>query len=76
MSAPICMTKEQMAAGFARGRSLTQEEWANPAEIKWVDELIAEGKATAEPWAYHSNFQCEKRRVTGVALTSTEGQSQ
>jgi hypothetical protein len=73
MSAPICMTKEQMAAGFARGRSLTQEEWANPSEIKWVDELIAEGKATAEPWAYHGNFQCEKRRVTGVALTSTEG---
>jgi len=66
MVAPICMTKEQMAAGFARGRSLIQEEWANPAEIKWVDELIAEGKAAAEPWKYHENFQCEKRRVTGV----------
>lgn len=66
MVAPICMTKEQMTTGFARGRSLTQEEWANPAEIKWVDELIAEGKATAEPWEYHGNFQCEKRKVTGI----------
>jgi hypothetical protein len=69
VTAPICMTKDQMAAGFAEGRSLTQEEWANPAEIQWIDELIAEGRATADPWAYHDNFQCQKRRVTGIALT-------
>lgn len=66
MSGELRMTKAEMEAGFAKGRALTQEEWAHPLEIKWVDELIAEGKATAEPWDYHDNFQCEKRRVTGI----------
>jgi hypothetical protein len=61
------MTREEMAAGFAAGRSLIQEEWANSQEIAWVDELIAEGKATATAWDYHPNFQCERRRVSGVA---------
>ena len=74
MPGELRMTKEEMAAGFARGRSLTQEEWAHPLEIKWVDELIAEGKATAEPWNYHDNFQCEKRRITGVVSTPTGGE--
>lgn len=66
MVAPIRMTKEQMEDGFAKGRTLTQEEWANPQEIKWIDELIAEGKATATPWEYKDEFQCERRKVTGV----------
>jgi hypothetical protein len=65
------MTKEQMRDGFMRGRTLVQEEWANSQEIKWVDELIAEGVATVSaPWEYKDNFQCERRRVTGVALPS------
>lgn len=61
------MTKEQMAEGLARGRTLTQEEWAHPNEIKWLDELIAEGKAkVTREWSYHDNFQCSFRKVTGV----------
>jgi hypothetical protein len=66
MTAPIKMTKEQMREGFSRGRTLIQEEWANPQEIKWIDELISEGVATATPWEYKDNFQCERRRVSGV----------
>jgi hypothetical protein len=68
MTAPICMTKEDMTKGFALGRTLIQEEWANPQEITWADELIAEGKAAATPWEYKDNFQCERRRITGVKL--------
>ena len=68
MTAPVRMTKAEMENGFAVGRALTQEEWANPAEIQWVDELIAEGKATATPWEYKDGFQCERRRVTGVRM--------
>lgn len=59
------MTKGEMAEGLARGRTLIQEEWASPQEIKWVDELITEGKAKATPWEYKDSFQCERRRVTG-----------
>jgi hypothetical protein len=66
MPGELRMTKEDMRAGFARGRTLTQEEWAHPSEIKWVDELIAEGAATSTPWEYKDGFQCERRRVTGV----------
>lgn len=66
MTAPLCMTKDEMREGFARGRTLIQEEWAHPDEIKFVDELISEGAATASPWEYKDNFQCERRRVTGV----------
>lgn len=63
------MTKEEMALGFARGRTLTQEEWSHPNEIKWVDELVAEGKATiSRPWGYHNNFQCSSRKITGVKI--------
>lgn len=57
------MTKEEMAEGLARGRSLIQEEWADPAEIAAVDDLIAEGKATATPWEYLDGYQCERRRI-------------
>ena len=63
---PLKMSREEMVAGFARGHRLIQEEWAHPQEIKWVDELIAEGKATATPWEYKDGFQCERRVVTGV----------
>ena len=68
MPGELRMTKEEMRQGFARGRSLTQEEWAHPSEIQWVDELIAEGAATATPWQYKDDFQCERRRVTGIQL--------
>jgi len=49
MPGELKMTKEQMREGFKAGHTLTQEEWAHPQEIKWVDELIAEGvcKVTA-----------------------------
>lgn len=60
------MTKDQMRAGLAQGRVLTQEEWADPAEKQAVDELIAEGVATATDWRYKDGFQCEMRRIVGV----------
>lgn len=60
------MTKDEMERGFSLCRSLIQEEWANPQEITWVDELIAEGKATATPWEYKDGVQCERRCVTGI----------
>lgn len=61
------ITKEQMREGFAKGRTLTQEEWAHPSEIKWLDELVAEGVATVTaPWEYKDNFQCSRRKVAGV----------
>lgn len=66
MPGELKMRKEEMREGFARGRTLVQEEWAHPLERQWVDELIAEGAATAGPWEYKDNFQCERRRVTGV----------
>lgn len=68
------MTKAEMEAGFARGRTLTQEEWADASEIAGVDELVTEGKATATPWEYKDGFQCERRIVTGVV--QQEGQTQ
>ncbi len=67
MTAPIQLTKDDMREGFSRGRTLTQEEWANPQEIKWLDELVAEGCAVvSKEWGYHDNFQCSFRKVTGV----------
>lgn len=65
MTSPICMTKEQMREVFHRGKTLIQEEWANPSEIQWVDELIAEGTATSTRWEYKDGFQCQRRRITG-----------
>lgn len=52
-----------MIIGLAQGRTLIQEEWADPQEVKWVDELIEEGLAEATDWKYKDNFQCEMRRV-------------
>lgn len=71
MTASLTITKEQMRKGFAEGRTLTQEEWAHPDEIKWLNELIAEGvaKVTA-PWEYRDGFQCSRRRVTGIKENS------
>lgn len=66
MPGELRMTKEEMRAGFARGKTLIQEEWAHPSERQWVDELIAQGIATATPWEYKDNFQCKRRRITGV----------
>ena len=61
------MTREEMVNGFAAGRHLTQEEWAHPQEIAWVDELVAEGKArVVAPWEYRDGFQCERRIVQGA----------
>lgn len=61
------MTKDEMRAGFSKGRTLVQEEWSSPEEIKAVDELIAEGVAeVVAPWEYLDNFQCERRKVRGV----------
>lgn len=74
MSREIHMTKEQMREGFARGKTLVQEEWSNASEIKWVDELIAEGVAVVSaPWQYLDGFQCERRRVTGVSSSPPRG---
>ena len=66
MPGQLQITKEEMERGFAQKRTLTQEEWAHPKEIEWVNELIAEGKATATPWEYKDGFQCERRLITGL----------
>lgn len=66
MPAQRHMTKEQIRAGLKAGRSLIQEEWADPGEIKDVDDLISEGAAAATPWEYKDGYQCERRKVTGV----------
>lgn len=57
------MTEEEMRAGLSAGRTLTQEEWASPEEIRIIDKLIAEGFAEASAWEYKDNFQCERRRI-------------
>lgn len=58
--------KAEMLEGFAQGRTLIQEEWAHPEEIREADECIAEGKCTTQGWNYEDNFQCEVRRLVGV----------
>lgn len=63
------MTKDEMEKGLAAGRRLTQEEWADPTEIRAVDELIAEGKASATDWEYRDGFQCERRIITALQET-------
>lgn len=60
------MTKDEMERGFARGRTLIQEEWADPKEIESVNELIEEGKAKSTAWSYSDKCQCEIRFVTGI----------
>ncbi|MGJ5163214.1 hypothetical protein [Bradyrhizobium sp. HKCCYLR1051] len=74
MTAPICITKDEIAAGLNAGRPLIQEEWANPQEIAWVDELIAEGIAQATPFEWKPGFQCERRIVTRAAPPSANQQ--
>lgn len=56
-----------MKRGLMNGRQLTQEEWANPEEKKWIDELVAEGVARATPFAWKDNFQCEVRYIISEA---------
>lgn len=60
------MTYEEMKKGFAQGRTLIQEEWSAPEEIEAVSRLIEEGLAISTPWEYKDNFQCSRRRVTGI----------
>lgn len=73
MVAPIKMTKAQMREGFLQGRTLIQEEWSNPEEIHWLDELIIEGVCSVTaPWEYKDNFQCKRRRVTGIKSLENE----
>jgi hypothetical protein len=62
------MTKDEIAIGLAAGRTLIQEEWSTPGEITAVDELVAEGVATATPWEWRDGFQCERRRVTAATV--------
>lgn len=73
MPGELRMTKEEMRAGLAAGRRLSQEEWAHPLEKQWVDELVAEGAAQATPWEYSGNFQCECRTVTGLLTGGDHG---
>jgi len=66
MSERPTMSRAQIEAGFAQGRTLTQEEWSSRQEIQDVDDLIAAGKAEViRPWGYHDNFQCSFRKVRG-----------
>lgn len=60
------MTRDEMTQGFARGRTLIQEEWSHPDEIKWADELVAEGRASTTTWEYNDNFQCKRRKIKGI----------
>lgn len=57
------MTKDEIRAGLAAGRTLVQEEWCAASERQAVDELIEEGVAVSSGWEYKSNFQCEVRKV-------------
>ena len=77
MPGELKMTLDEMWHGFKRGRILTQEEWAHPTEIKWVNDLIAEGVAVeTAPWEYKDNFQCARRRVTGVVSSPLNPQGE
>lgn len=68
------MTKAEMVAGLAAGRTLIQEEWADPLEIALVDELVREGNAVATPWEWRENFQCERRRITPAGRAFLPGE--
>ena len=61
------MRESDIRDGLAAGRRLCQEEWASGEEIAIVDRLVAQGFAFATPWAYHDNFQCERRYVWRAA---------
>jgi len=64
------MTKEELAEGFSKGRTLVQEEWHirhYPEEHQAIEELIAEGKAEVfADWRWRDNFQCEVRLIRGA----------
>ena len=60
------MSYEQLRDGLSQGRTLIQEEWANPSEIADTDKLIKEGYATADAWRYKDNYQCEMRKIYGI----------
>ncbi|GLQ09214.1 hypothetical protein GCM10007913_11460 [Devosia yakushimensis] len=62
------MTKAEMAAGLADGRTLIQEEWADFAEIQAINELVAEGLASATRWEWKASYQCERRVITARVL--------
>jgi len=62
----MAMSKEEMRNGLSQGRTLIQEEWADVEEILFVDELIAEGMATATSWEWKDEFQCKRRRTRGI----------
>jgi hypothetical protein len=64
MGGPLRITKNEISIGLKAGRRLIQEEWAHPDEIRFVDELVADGIADAGLWEYRDGFQCERRVVT------------
>lgn len=66
-------TKQEMADSLGRGRGLVQQQHQHPDEIKWLDELIAEGKAeVVDDWKIKDFQQAYKRRtVKGVAQAGT-----
>lgn len=68
------MDVEEMRRGLSAGRTLIQEEWADPADIARADDLIAEGFAAATPWRWKDNYQCEMRRVYLATPPKTGGQ--
>jgi hypothetical protein len=58
--------KGEMAIGLAKGRTLVQEEWSSADEIRAVNELVEEGKATVTDWKWKDGFQCDVRFVRGI----------
>lgn len=62
------MTKQEILIGLKQGRTLIQEEWADPSEIASVDELVAEGLAQATLWKWGDALQCDFRTVTAVEV--------
>lgn len=70
------ITKDEMAAGFAEGHLLCQEEWSTLREIADLDALIQEGKAVVvAPWEYQDGFQCMRRLVRGVSVSRESTQT-
>ena len=60
------MSKEELAAGFAKGHALIQVEWASE-EIAAVNDLIPAGKARSSKIGLGMRvFPCCYRKVKGV----------
>lgn len=55
-----------MEKALSAGKQLLQEEWAHADEKRWVDELVAEGKAKVTRWSYHAGFQALARYITST----------